>query len=244
MVQTEIHPPIAKASLSRAIRCTQVSKSLDDRPILQGIDLEIGAGEYVALMGANGAGKSTLLRILATLMTPTDGEVELFGQPLKRNAVNLRARIGFIAHQSMLYRDLSARENLDFFARLYGVDDPPRQVNRMLQMIGLSDRGDDPVKNFSRGMTQRVSIARALLHNPELLLADEPFAGLDAPSTAALENLFSQLSAAGKTIVLVNHDVEQTLRLAERALVLRNGRVVLDRPTHRLYAREVLSEVI
>jgi heme exporter protein A len=156
----------------------------------------------------------------------------------------LRAKIGLIAHTSMLYRDLSAKENLLFFAKLYEVKEPEDRVVRMLRMVGLTDRANDPVKNFSRGMTQRASIARALLHDPELILADEPFAGLDAPSTTALEGLLSRLNAVGKTIVLVNHDIEQTLRLAERAIVLRQGKIALDQPTHRLYAREVLSEVM
>jgi heme ABC exporter ATP-binding subunit CcmA len=226
------------------VRVRNLSKELDGRVVLRGIDLAIEAGEFVGLLGANGAGKSTLLRIMATLIPPTDGSIELFGQPLTRNAVALRARIGLIGHQSMLYRDLSARENLVFFARLYEVNEPQRQIDRMLRMVGLGDRADDPVKNFSRGMTQRVSIARALLHDPDLILADEPFAGLDAPSIQSLEKLLARLNAGGKTIVLVNHDIEQTLQIASRAVALRQGRVVLDQPTHRLYAREVFSEVM
>ncbi len=227
-----------------AVRVSKLTKTLDERAVLRGIELEIGAGEYVALLGANGAGKSTLLKILATLMPPTDGVIELFGRSLSRSSVALRGRIGLIGHQSMLYRDLSARENLEFFAKLYELKDPIRKAERMLRVVGLVERADDPVKNFSRGMTQRISIARALIHDPDLILADEPFAGLDAPSIEALEDLFHRLSMAGKTIVLVNHDIEQTLRLAERAIVLRQGKIVLDQPTHRLYAREVLSEVM
>jgi heme ABC exporter ATP-binding subunit CcmA len=229
---------------TQAVRVRNLSKELDGRVVLRGIDLAIEAGEFVGLLGANGAGKSTLLRIMATLIPPTDGSIELFGQTLTRNAVALRARIGLIGHQSMLYRDLSARENLVFFARLYEVNEPQRQIDRMLRMVGLGDRADDPVKNFSRGMTQRVSIARALLHDPDLILADEPFAGLDAPSIQSLEKLLARLNAGGKTIVLVNHDIEQTLQIASRAVALRQGRVVLDQPTHRLYAREVFSEVM
>jgi heme exporter protein A len=226
------------------IRAIKLGKTLDERSILRDINLEIAAGEYVALLGANGAGKSTLLKILATLMPPCEGQIKLFGEPLTRSAVELRRRIGLIGHQPMLYRDLSARENLRFFAALYDLRDPEKRVDRMLRMVGLIDRATDPVKNFSRGMTQRLSIARALLHDPQLVLADEPFAGLDAPSISSLETLLSRLRDAGRTIVMVNHDIEQTLRLAERAIVLRQGRIVLDQPTHRLYAREVLSEVM
>jgi heme exporter protein A len=157
--------------------------------------------------------------------------------------VALRQRIGLIGHQPMLYRDLSADENLSFFAKLYGIANPDAKVAQMLQVTGLGDRAGEPVRNFSRGMVQRVAIARALLHDPELLLADEPFDGLDAPSADSLERLLAELGETGKTIVLVNHDIEQSLRLADRAIVLRGGRVVVDQPTHRLYARELLSEV-
>jgi heme ABC exporter ATP-binding subunit CcmA len=245
VVETEVQiPRTEQAGEIPAIRVSQLTKTLDERPVLRGIDLSINPGEYVALLGANGAGKSTLLRLLATLIPPTSGQIELFGKPLARNAAMLRAKIGLIAHASMLYRDLSAKENLLFFAKLYEVKEPEERVVRMLRMVGLADRANDPVKNFSRGMTQRVSIARALLHDPELILADEPFAGLDAPSTTALEGLLSKLNAVGKTIILVNHDIDQTLRLAERAIVLRQGKIALDQPTHRLYAREVLSEVM
>jgi len=231
------------ADTTPAIAACGLGKALDDRQILREINLRVAAGEYIGLLGANGAGKTTLLKILATLMPPSQGEVCLFGQKLSPSNVAVRARIGLIGHQPMLYRDLSARENLTFFARLYAVNDAPARVDRMLRMVGLADRADDPVKNFSRGMVQRLSIARALLHEPWLILADEPFAGLDAPSIQSLEQLLQRLNAAGRTIVMVNHDIEQTLRLAERAIVLREGRIVLDQQTHRLYAREVLSEV-
>ncbi|HVT90763.1 MAG TPA: ABC transporter ATP-binding protein [Tepidisphaeraceae bacterium] len=245
MTQTAIPSSSTQANVaSPAVRIEKLSKWLDDRAILQNVDLRIGKGEYLAIIGANGAGKSTLLKILATLIPPTSGTIELFGKQLTRATVTLRTKIGLIGHQSMLYRDLSARENLNFFAQLYGISDPTDRADRMLRMIGLLDRANDPVKNFSRGMVQRVSIARALLHGPELILADEPFDGLDAPSVVALEELFAKLSASGKTIVLVNHDIEQTLRLAERAIVLRGGNVAIDQPTHRLYARELLSEVM
>lgn len=225
------------------IRLNKVGLAIDDRQILSNIDLEIHKGEYVGLIGANGAGKTTLLKLLAALTSPSEGSIELFGQPLTSAATELRARIGLIGHQSMLYRDLSPRENLGFFARLYGLIDPDHRADRMIRMVGLTDRATDPIRNFSRGMMQRLSVARALLHDPQLILADEPFTGLDAPSILSLEELLCQLHVAGKTIVMVNHDIEQTLRLCERAIILRKGSVSLDQPAHRLYAREVLSEV-
>lgn len=230
-------------STTPVVKASRLAKWIDERPVLRGVDLEVNAGEFVALLGANGAGKSTLLKILATLSPVSAGKLELFGRIVKGSDARTRARIGMVGHQSMLYRDLSAWENLEFFAKLYGVKDVEARCHRLLKMVGLLDRANDPVKTFSRGMTQRVSIARALLHDPELILADEPFAGLDPGSAAGIERLFNELNLSGKTIVLVNHDIEQSLRVAGRAVVLRDGNVVVDEPTFRLYAREVLSEV-
>jgi heme exporter protein A len=167
----------------------------------------------------------------------------LFGARLGRDVTAVRSRIGLIAHQTMLYRDLTARENLEFFGRLYGIRNPAGRARMLLEVIGLSGRADDPIKAFSRGMTQRVAIARALMHDPELLLADEPFDGLDAPSVEATEHLLAHLNRAGKTILLVNHDVRQSLRLTPRMVVLRGGRVVMDRATDGLDAAGVLAEV-
>lgn len=233
----------AHGQSSPAILARALSKWIDDRPILRQVNLEIGVGRYVALLGANGAGKSTMLKILATLMPASDGELSLFGQAVSQNTARARARIGLIGHQSMLYRDLSARENLEFFGRLYGVADPRGRAAELLSLVDLTDRADDPLKAFSRGMTQRVAIARALVHDPDLLLADEPFDGLDAPSARSLEVMLDGLHRAGKTIVLVNHDIGQSLRLAERVVVLRRGQVFVDRPAGELSVDAVLSEM-
>jgi heme exporter protein A len=236
---------VSPGSTRPAIEIRGLSMAMDERKILHDINLTIGDGEFVAILGANGAGKSTLLKILATLASPTTGSVELFGRPLVRSDAGIRRKIGLIGHQSMLYRDLSALENLQFFARLYGhgLKDGSRLARQMLDMVGLTSRANDPIKSFSRGMTQRITIARALLHDPQVLLADEPFAGLDAPSAVALEQLLSDLHATRKTIVLVNHDIEQSLRLSQRVVVLRGGRVVLDSPASQLWPDEVLAEV-
>jgi heme exporter protein A len=233
----------ATMQTAAAVKTVRVCKSIDERAILRDVSIEIAAGQFVTLLGANGTGKSTLLKIHTTLIPPSAGEVELFGRKAIATSSDLRRRIGLIGQDSMLYRDLSARENLEFFGRLYDLADPAARAKQMLAMIGLSDRSNDPVRTFSRGMVQRVAIARALLHDPQLVLADEPFAGLDAPSIEALEHLLDDLNRAGKTIVLVNHDIEQSLRIADHAIVLRGGTVVVDQPTHRLYAKEVLAEV-
>jgi heme exporter protein A len=225
------------------VKAVGLGLAIDGRPILADIDLEVTAGEFVAVLGANGAGKSTLLKVLATLVHPSSGHLHLFGRGVGGDSRELRARIGLIGHQSMLYRDLTARENLEFFARLYGVERPAERAARLLDVIGLSNRADDPVKSFSRGMVQRVAIARAIIHDPELLLADEPFDGLDAPSVAATEQLLARLHGAGKTLVLVNHDIGQSLAIAPRAVVMRGGRIVVDAATRTLNTADVLAEV-
>ena len=226
-----------------AVHASGLCKSIDDRAVLEDVNLRVEPGRAVALLGANGAGKSTLLKVLATLTPPTSGELSILGASVNSNAAKLRARIGLIGHQSMLYRDLSARQNLEFFGRLYGLRDPKKRAGELLDAIGLSARADDPVKSFSRGMTQRVAIARALIHDPELLLADEPFDGLDAPSTALLEEMLTELHRSGKTLILANHDIGQSLRLTEQTIVLRDGRVVIDRPSKTLEPASVLAEM-
>ena len=229
------------AASAPTVFAESLEKWIDERPVLREINLQITSGRYVALLGANGAGKSTLLRLLSTLTTPTAGNLSLFGE--KSTSPSIRRRIGLIGHQSMLYRDLSARENLEFFARLYGITDPAARATTLLEEVDLSHRADDPVKSFSRGMTQRLAIARALVHDPELLLADEPFDGLDAPSSRALEKLLAGLHGRGKTIVLANHDIPQTLRLVERVIVLREGHIVLDDNARNVTTDQVLAEM-
>jgi len=236
-------PTASADGAAPAVRVAGLGVRIDGRGVLQDVSFDVAPGEFLAVLGANGAGKSTLLKVLATLLPPTSGDAALFGHSLKRDTAQVRSRIGLVAHQSMLYRDLSARENLLFFARLYGVKNPADRVNRLLEAIGLADRANDPVKAFSRGMAQRVSIARALVHEPQLLLADEPFAGLDAPSIEGLETLLRRLHERGRTVLMVNHDIPQSLALATRAIVLRGGQVVADAATRTLDAARVLAEV-
>ena len=220
-----------------------VGKVIDDRAILDNLTFTIPRGAYVALLGANGAGKSTLMRILSMLVPPSSGELSLFGQSLRTGGTAIRKRIGLVSHQAMLYRDLSPRENLRLFGKLYGVPHADERAMQLLQLVNLEDRADDPVKNFSRGMTQRTAIARALMHNPDLILADEPFAGLDAPSANTLELLLAALHQAGRTILLANHDITQSLRLAQRILLLRTGRLVMDCSATAVTADSVLKEI-
>lgn len=236
-------PPSTPALSPAAVGARALGKSIDDRPILRNLNFSIPAGSYVALLGANGAGKSTLMRMISMLTGPTAGDLTLFGTSVRKAPAALRKRLGLISHQAMLYRDLSPRENLVLFGKLYGIPDPAGRAMDLLSAVGLAHRADDPVKGFSRGMTQRTAIARALMHDPELILADEPFAGLDAPSMDTVERILAMLHSAGRTIVLANHDIAQTLRLTQRALVLRQGELVMDAPTAGLDAQSVLKEI-
>jgi ABC-type multidrug transport system ATPase subunit len=220
-------PPV-DSDRPAAVRTSGLCLRLDDRAILKDINLNVPTGQTVALLGANGAGKSTLLKVLATFMPPSSGTLELFGSTVGANSSSIRSQIGIISHQPMLYRDLSAMENLIFFGRLYDIANPRARGEEMLSLVGLSNRADDAVKTLSRGMIQRVSIARALMHDPSLLLADEPFDGLDVPSTNALEAFLGRLQDQGKTVVIANHDIAQSLRLADTVFVLHRGCRVIE----------------
>jgi len=229
---------------SPAVRMRGLSKRYDQRWVLRDITLDVPTGSYLTVLGANGAGKSTLLHTLALLSPATAGELSLFGESVTRPSPKMRVRIGMIGHQPMLYRDLLAIENLVFFGKLYGVSHPKQRALDMLECVGLADRAQSVVKTFSRGMVQRLSIARSLMHAPELMLADEPFSGLDVPSVRAVSGLLAELHAGGKTVILTNHDVHQSLKLAQRVVVLRQGGVICDRPVQDTDADEIAREVI
>jgi heme exporter protein A len=198
----------------RAIELADVGRAYGERVALAGVTLALEEGETLAVFGANGAGKTTLLRILATLLKPHRGSARVLGHELPKESWAVRGKIGFLGHEPLLYRDLTARENLRFHARLHGV--PLARVDELLDAVGLRARGDDPVHTFSRGMVQRTAVCRAVLHSPELLLLDEPFAGLDPGAVALVAPLL------GGTRVVISHD--PTFR-GDLALGLRGGRV-------------------
>jgi heme exporter protein A len=189
---------------------------------LRGVDLEVGSGETLAVFGSNGAGKTTLLRVLAGLLRTHAGEVRLFGRALPGDA-SLRRRIGVVAHETFIYGDLTGTENLSYYARLYGVD--ARRGAELLSDVGLHEAAHRPARTYSRGMLQRLSLARAILHEPELLLLDEPFTGLDAVGADVLAGVFARVRAAGATVVLTTHDFERGIEAATRAVVLHRGRI-------------------
>jgi len=209
-----------------AVACHDLGRAYGERVVLEGVSVEVPAGATLAVFGPNGAGKTTLLRILATLLRPHAGSATVLGRALPEEGWAVRGRIGLLAHDPMLYRDLSARENLRYHARLHGVD--AKRPEALLEAVGMRLRADEPVRLLSRGMAQRVAVCRAVLHRPELLLLDEPLANLDPGAAALVEPLIGRSS--GATRVLVSHDVEQGLAEADVVLGLRDAHGAIVAP--------------
>ena len=202
-----------------------------ERRAVDGVDLALAPGERLALAGPNGAGKSTLLRLVATLLRAQSGSLEVLGEEIPGGTRNARRGIGYLAHDPLVYLDLTARQNLELFGDLYGIDDRDSRIDELLDRVGLLGRAEDTVRTFSRGMAQRLALARMLLHRPRLLLLDEPHASLDARGAALLDDELSTATADGRSAIIVTHEVERVARVADRLMVLRAGRVVLDEPT-------------
>ena len=209
-----------------AIELRGLTRHFGERTALRKISITVPAGSTVAVLGRNGAGKSTLLRILATLLRPHEGEVEVLGEQLPKRGYAIRARLGFLAHEPLLYRDLTGRENLSYQASLYGVEQ--RRIDAVLQAVGMGDRGDDPVRSLSRGMIQRLAVCRTVLHDPPLLLLDEPRANLDPGGSELVEPLIGP--AAGRTRVLTSHDPGHALQESDLVLGLIDGRQAFLKP--------------
>jgi heme exporter protein A len=227
-----------------ALDSREIEKKFGYSFAVRSINLQIRRGEFVALFGRNGAGKTTFLKIAATLMRPTKGTLAIEGFDIAKQPEEARRRIGFLSHNTFVYRDLSALDNLKFFCRLYGVDDSEDRLLGILDRVGLRKRAGDPVRAFSRGLQQRVGIARALLHDPSLILLDEPYTGLDANASQTLNELLDSAVAAGKTVVLTTHDVDQGLRGATRAVIVDRGTVVHDGKAVDPAAREAYARYI
>ena len=210
-----------------AIVLAGAAKRFGTHLALHPTDLVIPRGQAVLLVGANGAGKSTLLRLVAGLCRPSAGSVKINGRDPQRTP-EARAEIGLLSHQTLLYDQLTARENLRFFAQLYGLDNPDQLLAAALSSVGLDERFDQRVSSFSRGMKQRLAIARAILHDPSILLLDEPFTGLDAKASAALHHLVRRLRQEGRTCILVTHRLDEAEGLVDRLLVIERGQWRLD----------------
>ena len=203
----------------------ELTRSFGRRKAVGGVSFSLSAGECLAVFGPNGAGKTTLLRVLAGLLTPSSGKASVSGVDLPAGA-EVRRRVGLISHHTMLYEALSARENVAFAARLYATTDTPRRVEDALRRMSMLERADAPIRSLSRGMQQRVSIARSMVHSPELVLADEPYNGLDESGARALTELLQELRSSGTTIIIVTHNIAEGLALASRAAVMSGGRFV------------------
>jgi len=211
-----------------ALRVHGVWKRFGARDALANVSLETPRGSCLAVLGHNGSGKTTLLRILATLWQATEGEVEVLGHCVETEPDAIRARIGVVLARHLLPRDFSLRDGLRMYADLHAVPNAAVRIEELAERLGLARRLRDPVRTFSRGMGQRASICRALLHDPQMLLLDEPFTGLDAAALDVTESVIQEAKEAGRTVVLVTHDLERAARLATHAVVLSDGRKVFD----------------
>ncbi len=229
------------------ITIARLIKAFGRRPVLRGIDLDIPAGQAVALFGPNGAGKTTLIRILAGLSKLTSGSVVIGGNDLRQAGDSLRRYIGFVSHNPLVYDSLTGEENLTFFGRLYDVPELAPRIDDVLERVGLQARRKDVVRTYSRGMVQRLAIARAILHNPPILLLDEPDTGLDQQAADMLRGLLVELGAGDRTVLLTTHNLDRGIEWADRALILNGGKVRFDSDTSTLTGaefRRVYTEVV
>jgi len=201
-------------------------KSFGDTYALKDINLEVAEGEFLTVVGPNGAGKTTLLRILATLLKPSSGVVRIAGLELASSGSEIRRRIGFVSHQPLAYSHLTVEENLRFYGRLYDVHQLDQRVGVLLNLVGLEGHRHSPAGTLSRGMLQRLSVARAIIHEPSLLLLDEPYAGLDQQAAKTLGGLLQTFHAESRTIVMTTHNLEQGVQLCDRLVILSRGQVV------------------
>jgi heme exporter protein A len=211
------------------------------KTVLRGVDFQVQPGEFVGLLGPNGAGKTTFLRILASLSRPSLGDVTIAGYKWPQQASQVRARLGVVSHLPLLYGDLSAEENLRFYARLYGITNYKLRINEVLELVGLETRRRDLVRTFSRGMGQRLAIGRAILHDPDVILFDEPYTGLDQDASSMLDDILKPPAAPGRTIVMTSHDLSRVEALATRFDILSRGVIVASATRSELRKASLLT---
>lgn len=225
------------------IEVQQVTKIYGLLPVLKSLDFTVTQGQFVALLGPNGSGKSTLLRLLSGLSKPTSGHISIGGWEIPQEAMSVRAQIGLVSHKALLYDNLTAYENLDFFGKLYNIPIEERQqrIKALLEQVGLSRRSTSLVRTFSRGMQQRLSIARALLNQPHVLLFDEPYTGLDQDAGEMLDTLLKAAHADNHTIIMSTHQLQRVPQLATRALILSRGKIAHDSDLAGMTASELIE---
>jgi len=220
-----------KTETDNYLEVKNLSKIFGRRKVLSDINFFLGKGEFVTVFGPNGVGKTTLIKILSTILNPTKGDFCLEGVSAKRDPVFIRQNIGVLSHNPYLYPDLTAYENLRFFSHLFSVEKVDERIDYLLELVGLSERRFDLVRTFSRGMQQRIAIARALLHEPALIFLDEPHSGLDPLAVEVLDETIGGLRKSGTTFIMTTHSLEKGLVLADRALILSAKGVVFNEPT-------------
>lgn len=208
------------------IEVKKLVKRFGLKTILKGLEFSAEPGEFVGLLGPNGAGKTTFLRIMSSLSRPTMGLVKVAGFYLPQQAAGVRANLGVLSHQPLLYGDLTGEENLQFYGRMYAVENLEARIGEVLDLVDLSKRGRDLVRTYSRGMAQRLAIARAVIHDPSILLLDEPYTGLDQDASAMLDTVLKQIAAQGRTVVMTSHDLARSEDLATRFDVLSRGKII------------------
>lgn len=221
-------------TIQNLIEIVNLHKRYGRKPVLRGVSLSVPEGQVMALLGANGAGKTTLMRIVSGLAKPERGEIRLGGVSFKRAGYELRRYIGLVSHAPLLYDNLSAEENLRFFAAMYDLAAPGPRIEEVLAGVNLYARRRDPVRTYSRGMVQRLAIARAILHNPPVLLLDEPDTGLDQISAQMLHDLLRRLGASNRSILLTTHNLERAIEWADSVSLLVGGKIVYQEPTAHL----------
>lgn len=209
-----------------AIEVEGLAKSFGNHQALRGVDLRVGEGEQLVIFGPNGAGKTTLIRLLSTLSRPSAGTVRVDGKDTRREAVQIRRLIGLVSHETFLYDDLTIYENLEFYGKMYDVPNLEQQIHGVVTRLQLDSRLHDRVGTLSRGMQQRVSIARAVIHNPSILLLDEPEVGLDPQAIVMMRDIFYSLNFENRTVVLTSHNLKQGIELGNRVAILNKGRIV------------------
>jgi heme exporter protein A len=234
-------PTPIQPKIRAQIEVKKLVKRFGLKTVLRGMDFRVETGEFVALLGPNGAGKTTFLRILASLSRPSMGEVRIAGYRLPEQAAAVRRTLGVVSHQPLLYGDLTAEENLIFYGRMYGVPDLDQRVDEALAMVDLIPRRRDLVRTFSRGMQQRLAIGRAVLHDPEVMLFDEPHTGLDQDACAMLDHVLREVAARGRTVVMTSHDLARAADLASRFDVLSRGVIVASIPSSELEPDQLLA---
>ena len=206
-----------------AVNAQGVEKSFGDWPVLWGLDLALNWGQLIVLLGPNGSGKTTLLRVLSTQVTPDSGQVSVAGFDCRKQANQVRRRVGVVGHRSLLHDDLTCKENLVFYSRLFGLPDPRQRSGEVLELVGLAHRAGHRVRTLSHGMQKRVSIARALLHRPQVLLMDEPESGLDAESRAMLKALIADWTGSGRTVLMTTHNADLAAEMTTMVTSSRTG---------------------